>query len=80
MVAHMALDEGDRDGARDHMKFAGAIRSLVTALSDANGICRSAMAITERIGRETNWSAFRDQLRASLSRQHVVMYPAESSK
>jgi hypothetical protein len=44
-------------------------------LKDANRLCRSAMQIALRDGRDTNWPAFRNQLEASLKRQHGIMYP-----
>lgn len=51
------------------------IQRLVRALNDANEVCRSAMAIAERDGNETNWTAFRCRCRSSLALQHAVMYP-----
>lgn len=52
---------------------------LEKALEDANGMCRSAMAIAERNG-DANWPAFTDRLRESLLRQHAVMYPGQNVK
>jgi len=48
--------------------------ALKDALEDANGLCRSAMAIAKRRGIQTNWTAFEDQLKDSLERQHKAMY------
>ena len=56
----------DEDDMRD---YAAAV------LKDANDMCRSAMQIALRDGKETNWPAFRAQLEASLKRQHAIMYP-----
>lgn len=54
--------------------FIAEIERLQTALEDANGLCRSAMAIAKRRGLRTNWTAFEDQLEGSLIRQREVMY------
>ena len=82
MVSQMLADHEDAEpeDGRLEMRAAGQLRRLKTALEDANGICRSAMAIAERGGRETNWDAFTGQLRESLQRQHAVMYPPENAK
>lgn len=45
------------------------------ALESANSLCRSAMSIAERDGRDTNWESFRARLKESLELQHKVMYP-----
>lgn len=50
---------------------------LKEALEDANGMCRSAMAIAERKG-DTNWESFTARLRKSLELQHSVMYPKKT--
>ncbi len=68
-------DEGDKDSAKLDMDTAYAIRALVTALTDANDQCRSAMAIAQRSGEATNWPAFAYRMSDSLKRQHAVMYP-----
>ncbi len=39
----------------------------------ANGPLRTAMAIAERNGRETNWSGFREALRMSLEASHAAI-------
>lgn len=74
LAALSHCDEGDKDSAKIEMDSAHAIRALVKALNDANDLCRSAMQIAQRIGKETDWSAFTQQLSESLSRQHLVMY------
>lgn len=38
----------------------------------ADSILRSAMSIAERDGRDTNWSAFREQLRFTLDTYYVA--------
>lgn len=43
-------------------------------LKEANELCRSALAIAEREGRETNWLSFRARLEESLKRQHAIMH------
>ena len=48
---------------------------LETALEDANGMCRSAMAVVKREGNATNWEALNARMEESLQRQHAVMYP-----
>lgn len=55
------------------------IATLSTALEDANGMCRSAMAIAER-GGEANWPAFRERLHRSLKRQHAAMFTNDPIK
>lgn len=47
----------------------------VSVLKDANHMCRSAMEIAKRDGKDTNWETFRARLQESLLRQHAAMYP-----
>ena len=68
-------DEGDKESAKLDMGTAHALRALVTALTDANDQCRSAMAIAQRSGEATNWPAFAYRMGDSLKRQHAVMCP-----
>ena len=49
---------------------------VVEVLDDANSLCRSALAVAQSEGLQTNWTAFTSQLVESLKRQHEVMYPA----
>lgn len=51
------------------------IRRLSTTLAEANELCRSACEIAKREGAETNWGAFRNQLKIGLANQHSIMYP-----
>lgn len=71
-------DSGHKECAKNIMDAAGYLGKLLTALEDANGMCRSAMAIAERNG-EANWPAFTDRLRESLLRQHAVMYSGQNA-
>lgn len=53
-------------------------RSLAEhALQSANDMCRSAMSIAERKGRDVNWDAFTARLGESLKLQHQAMNPAQ---
>jgi hypothetical protein len=49
--------------------------ALNKALTDANEVCRSMMAISSRKGEETNWDAFRTRLQNSLDLQHRILHP-----
>jgi hypothetical protein len=40
---------------------------------EANSLCRSALSIAEREGKETNWEAFRNRLKESLAKQLPVI-------
>jgi hypothetical protein len=62
-----------RVALRMYEKTLKICNTLRDALEDANGLCRSAMAITKRRGKETNWEAFENQLKNSLIRQHEAM-------
>lgn len=53
------------------------VRLAVEALKDANSLCRSAHSIAERSGESTGWEAFLKAIKASLERQHAVMYPVD---
>jgi len=48
---------------------------LRAALDNANGLCRSMHAIVSRNQKDTNWKAFKKQLKEGLSIQHKAMYP-----
>ncbi len=74
----MASQEAGRDDKLS-MQAAGEIRRLKMALEDANGMCRSAKQIANRLGKETNWEAFNGRLDESLQRQHEVMFPGENA-
>lgn len=50
------------------------VAQLREALEDANELCRSALAIAQREGLQTNWTAFTEQLKDSVKRQHEAMY------
>lgn len=47
------------------------------ALEEANGLCRSALAVAKRRGESTYWEGFEKRLKESLARQHRVMYPQQ---
>ena len=57
-----------------------AVQATVAALKDANSICRSAYAIAQRKGCNTNWDSFVGSVQASLERQHKVMFPVDSHR
>jgi hypothetical protein len=61
----------DADDMRDYAAY---------VLKDANELCRSAMEIAKRDGRDTNWETFRARLQESLLRQHAVMYPPNADR
>lgn len=46
---------------------------LLECLTESNSLLRSALSIAERDGLETNWNAFRVQLKNALERQHEIM-------
>ncbi len=48
---------------------------LMSALKEANEMCRSAYSIAERQGKETNWDAFSAKLSKQLDVQHKIIYP-----
>ena len=75
MSALQHADNGDADYGKPIMAASIAIKKLVAALDDANGLCRSAYQIADRMGGQTNWPAFKEQLNQSLKRQHEIMYP-----
>lgn len=52
--------------------------TLFVALKEANGLLRSAHSIAERNGSQTNWEAFRGQLKKALDKQHAILYPPET--
>jgi len=73
-----AVDLGDASGTLIVNKAgaAGYMHSVdMSVLEDANDLCRSAMQITDRHGLDTDWGAFRLQLRGSLERQQAAMHP-----
>lgn len=45
----------------------------------ANQALRSAWAVAERDGKETNWPGHREQLRASLDASHAAMAALDSA-
>lgn len=45
----------------------------------ANEALRSAMAVAEREGRDTNWPDYRAMLRASLEASHAAMAALDSA-
>jgi hypothetical protein len=74
-----AIDDNDRwdtgELGRDE-KFAVAIAEPPAAealFMEANSLCRSALSIAEREGKETNWEAFRNRLKESLAKQLPVI-------
>ena len=50
---------------------------VLDALKSANSMCRSAMEIARRDGKDTNWEAFRNQLMKSLETQQKILYPTD---
>lgn len=52
---------------------------LLKALLSANDLCRSAHAIAEREGKNTNWKAFKARLSKSLKVQHAAIYGEEAT-
>jgi len=47
---------------------------LRNVLERANDVCRSMHAIAEREGAETNWPAFKAQLKAALQEQFAFIH------
>lgn len=65
------------DLARDHLRqqrdiLSAQVKLLRECHDEADSILRSAMAIAERDGRETNWPTFRAQLRFVLDTYFVA--------
>lgn len=56
------------------------LHTVVISLKDANDMCRSALSVAGREGKEVNWDGFRKQLRESLKRQHAVLWPNAASR
>lgn len=46
--------------------------NLIEELAQANSLLRSAYSIALREGKETNWEAFRNQLKNTLERQQEL--------
>jgi len=54
-------------------------RSVLEALDEYNCLLRSAHAIAEREGKDTNWEAFTNRLKAALKKHHKTwLYYAPS--
>lgn len=51
-------------------EYMKATKRLEKMLLEANELLRSAYAIAQRNGEETNWEAFRGQLKKALDAQH----------
>jgi DNA repair exonuclease SbcCD ATPase subunit len=66
--AEIAVRETQR-----RMQAEATAEALRAALEDANGLCRSAYQVAQRAGLATGWQAFREQLEASLKRQHKAL-------
>lgn len=49
------------------------ITALTKVVKSANQICRSALAIAEREGKEVNWKAFEKQLKKQLIIQLEIL-------
>lgn len=47
--------------------------AAMSMLKEANDLLRSAAAIAERDGEKTNWTAFRNKVKAGLKKQHKVL-------
>lgn len=47
---------------------------FLAAFLEANDLCKSALAIAVREGKETNWMAFRSKLRSALRKQYKLLY------
>lgn len=45
-----------------------------SALPEANEVIRSAYAIADRSGIETNWPAFKERAKRVLDQQHAIMH------
>lgn len=66
--------QADTDAAwRNQREAEARAEAMEKALLDANDMCRSAYSIARHDGRETDWSAWRNALKASLDRQHVIL-------
>ena len=51
-------------------EYIAATKRLEKMLLEANDLLRSAYAIAQRNGEQTNWEAFRGQLKKALEAQH----------
>ena len=51
-------------------EYMAATKRYETMLLEANELLRSAYAIAQRNGEQTNWEAFRNQLKQALEAQH----------
>ena len=51
-------------------EYMAATKRLEKMLLEANDLLRSAYAIAQRNGEQTNWEAFRGQLKKALEAQH----------
>mgnify|MGYP003439865807 FL=1 len=52
-------------------EYMAATKRLEKMLLEANDLLRSAYAIAQRNGEQTNWEAFRSQLKTALEAQHA---------
>lgn len=65
--------------AEEVLQLKAEILDLRVALVAHNDRLRSAVAIADRDGRDTNWEAFRTQARTTLERNHSVVTKAREA-